>query len=140
MTEAELLELFTMSRSAIAFLITQIVAIHFALVAGIYLFFRRTSLILRFALLTFYTGGYAALLGLYFWEQAAADGVGQMIAQLPEPSQAVRELMHWSREYGRPVILLSWAVFAGGWLMIAFALFSPIKAQDGPDATPTPPA
>ncbi|MBT8473698.1 MAG: hypothetical protein KJN99_13905, partial [Marinicaulis sp.] len=79
MSEPDLLELAAMSRANLGFLVTQIIAVQFAIIAGIYLFLNRTGILLKLFIFVLYTAGYAGLLSLYYWEQDAYVAVREAI-------------------------------------------------------------
>jgi len=126
MTEADLLELAAMSRANLGFLSTQIIAVQFALIAGIFLFFNRAGVLLKLGILLLYSAGYVALLGLYYWEQAAYVSVREAIQALPERSAASTAVIEWVQGPGRNVSALVNVLFVANWFVVAFFLFAPI--------------
>ncbi|NNE42403.1 MAG: hypothetical protein HKN14_15960 [Marinicaulis sp.] len=126
MSEPDLLELAAMSRANLGFLVTQIIAVQFAIIAGIYLFLNRTGILLKLFIFVLYTAGYAGLLSLYYWEQDAYVAVREAIQALPEPSAASNAVIDWVQGPGRNVSTYVKGLFIANWFVIAFFLFAPI--------------
>ncbi len=129
MAEGELLSLALEGRSNISFIITQIIAIEFGLVAGIYFFLGRAGLLLKLFALVIYSIGYGALLSLYFWELAALEGVHTSLAALPAgaPSAATMAILSWETGSAGPIqAVAANAMFAIGWLVVVFLMFVPV--------------
>jgi len=131
MTEADLLELAAMSRANLGFLSTQIIAVQFAIIAGIFLFLDRAGILLKAFILLLYSAGYLALLGLYFWEQSAYVSVREGIQALPEASAASMAAIEWMEGPGRNVSALVNILFGANWFVVVFFLFAPVlKPRD----------
>lgn len=126
MSEAEILELFSEARTSIAFLVTQNIAIHFALIAGIFLFLNRAGILIKLGVFLLYTASYASLIGLYFWEVSAYQGLAMAAAQLPSKSPAVDAILRWSSGPGELQAVSAIGLFVAGWLLILISLFTPI--------------
>ncbi|WP_306252855.1 hypothetical protein [Parvularcula sp. IMCC14364] len=126
MTEADLLELAAMSRANLGFLSTQIIAVQFALIAGVFLFLNRAGILLKLGILLLYSAGYVALLGLYYWEQAAYVSVREAIQALPEQSAASAAVIEWLQGPGTNVSALVNVLFVANWFVVAFFLFAPV--------------
>ena len=126
MSEPDLLELAAMSRANLGFLSTQIIAVQFALIAGIFLFLNRAGILLKLGILLLYSAGYVALLGLYYWEQAAYVSVREAIQALPERSAASAAVIEWVQGPGRNVSALVNMVIVANWFVVAFFLFAPV--------------
>ena len=131
MSEPDLLELAAMSRANLGFLSTQIIAVQFALIAGIFLFLNRAGVLLKLGILLLYSAGYVALLGLYYWEQAAYVSVREAIQALPERSASSTAVIEWVQGPGRNVSALVNVLFVANWFIVAFFLFAPVpKSRD----------
>ena len=126
MSEPDLLELAAMSRMNLAFLVTQIIAVQFAIIAGIYFFINRAGFLLKVAVLILYSAGYAGLLSLYYWEQTSYVAVREAIVLLPEKSAASAAVTAWVEGPGRNVSTYAMGLFAANWFVIAFFIFAPI--------------
>lgn len=126
MTEADLLELAAMARSNLGFLLTQIIAVQFAFIAGIHLFLKRAGILLKLSIFILYTAGYAGLVSLYYWEQGSYVAVREAIQALPERSAASNAVIDWMQGPGRNIAAYVKALFIANWLVIAVFLFAPI--------------
>lgn len=126
MTEADLLELAAMSRANLGFLSTQIIAVQFALIAGIFLFLNRAGILLKLGILFLYSASYVALLSLYYWEQAAYVSVREAIQALPERSAASAAVIEWVQGPGRSVSALVNVLSVANWIVVVFFLFAPV--------------
>ncbi|MEO1252166.1 MAG: hypothetical protein AAFW81_07465 [Pseudomonadota bacterium] len=126
MSESDLLELAALSRANLAFLVTQIIAVQFAIIAGIYLFLYRAGFLLKLGVLVLYSAGYAGLISLYYWEQTAYVAVREAIQGLPERSAAAGAVIDWVEGPGRNVSTFVMGLFAANWFVIAFFLFVPV--------------
>ena len=125
-SEADLLELAAMSRANLGFLVTQIIAVQFAIIAGIHLFLHRAGLFLKVAIFVLYTAGYVGLLSLYYWEQAAYVAVREAIRVLPDGTPAAAAVIEWIEGPGRNLSAFVKGLFAVNWFVIAFFLFAPV--------------
>lgn len=126
MSEAELLELAAMSRASLGFLLTQIIAVQFAFIAGIYLFLNRAGILLKLSIFVLYTAGYAGLISLYYWEQGSYVAVREAIQALPERSAASNAVIDWVQGPGRNISVFVKGLFIANWIVIALFLFAPI--------------
>ena len=126
MTEAELLELAAMSRANTSFLATQIIAIQFALIAGIFLFLNRAGFLLKVGILILYTAGYIGLLTLYYWEQTAYASIRESIQSLPEISMASAWVVEWAEGPSKRIVPYIKGLFISNWFVVAFFLFAPV--------------
>ncbi|MEO1538713.1 MAG: hypothetical protein AAFR73_13425 [Pseudomonadota bacterium] len=126
MTEADLLELAAMSRANLGFLSTQIIAVQFALIAGIFLFLNRAGILLKLGILFLYSASYVALLSLYYWEQAAYVSFREAIQALPERSAASVAAIEWVQGPGRNVSALVNVLSVANWFVVVFFLFAPV--------------
>lgn len=126
MSEADLLELAAMSRASLGFLLTQIIAVQFAFIAGIYLFLNRAGILLKLFIFILYTAGYAGLISLYYWEQGSYVAVREAIQALPERSAASNAVIDWVQGPGRNISVYVKGIFIANWFVIAFFLFAPI--------------
>ncbi len=128
-SEGDLLSLALEGRANISFIVTQIIAIEFGLVAGIYFFLGRAGLLLKLFALVIYSIGYGALLSLYFWELAALEGVHKALAALPATmaSAATIAVLGWETGSAGPAqAVAANAMFAIGWLVVVFLMFVPV--------------
>ena len=131
MSEADLVELAAISRANLSFIVTQIIAVHFAIIAGIYLFLNRAGLLLKISVLVLYSAGYTGLLSLYFLEQTAYQGIREAIQSLPQSGAASAAVTDWAEGSGRFVSTFAKGLFALAWLGITILLFTPIlKGRD----------
>ena len=126
MTEADLLAQLQTSRYNIAFFASQIIAIHFALIVGIYYFLHKSFIILKLIAHILYTVGFIALLGPFIWESNHIRAISEELLRKQSEgtlSAVGRSLLSENALFTIVQYASPWIVFCGAWIMITITLF-----------------
>lgn len=126
MSEAEILEQLQLVRTNIGFVASEIIAVHFALIVGIFYFLNHARLPLKVGSFVVYAFGYAGLLGLYLWETAHLSGLVQNLLAIKERAglaPASEYILSWTMGAGAIMDLLAWIAFGLMFAVVTYLLF-----------------